>query len=662
MKTLKRMAFFSILLLFPISSYAALDIMRISLIEGDVQVRTEETGDWVAASINMPIKEGDSVWAADRSRAELNLLDGTYLRLDENSALEIVTLAIDSYQVYLPTGHLYTNYKGIGESVLQVDTPDSSLRAYEKAKFRIDVYDRGKTEISVFRGAVDAETPDGKTRIDKGRTLFLTERGEAEFGPFHSPDDWEKWNLQRDTKLAEWRPPSQHLPEDLRSYSRDLDDNGRWVNTPDYGYVWTPHVVVSAGWAPYRLGRWVWVGGDYVWVSYEPWGWAPYHYGRWAVVASVGWCWVPPVRGAVYWGPGYVGWVTTPTHVSWVPLAPREVYYGRGNYGPHSVNVTNVNITNVNVQKVVYKNVQVTNAVTVVHRDTFVTGKHVDVRAEGNPFLREKIHMGSPNIQPERTLRMPVVKEVPIEKRPPAPIREIRVKEIKENRPLARERESSVLRPGVAPREMTVKVREGTPSAPRAAERPSQLGQLRRELEKPEGPKSVQRDMEKPGPGKSVERGMEKAGDSKSADKAIEGSRGRQPEGRGVGRQVQPFEKASQARVPDKAVDRPKDFRVSEKGKEQPQTRSPVEAAIEKPKPTGPVDRGSEKTVGPKPPEKSVERPMNPRAPEKNMERPRPAGKDMQKAVESRPPEKKIEGQGTKGKGKEAEASHVSNK
>ena len=326
MKTLKWMAFFSILLLFPISSYASLDIMRISLIEGDVQVRTEETGDWVAASINMPIKEGDSIWAADRSRAELNLLDGTYLQLDENSALEIVTLDKDSYQVYLPTGHLYTNYKGMGESVLQVDTPDSSIRAYEKAKFRIDVYDRGKTEISTFRGAVYAETPDGKTRIDKGRTLFLTERGEAEFGPFHPPDDWEKWNLQRDTKLAEWRPPSQYLPEDLRPYSRDLDDNGRWVNTPDYGYVWTPHVVVSAGWAPYRLGRWVWVGGDFVWVSQEPWGWAPYHYGRWAVVASIGWCWVPPVRGAVCWGPGYVGWVTTPTHVSWVPLAPREVY------------------------------------------------------------------------------------------------------------------------------------------------------------------------------------------------------------------------------------------------------------------------------------------------------------------------------------------------
>jgi hypothetical protein len=649
MKILKSLAFFSIFLLLPIQVFAALDIMRISLIEGDVQVRSEDAGDWVAASINMPIKEGDSVWAAERSHAELNLRDGTYLRLDENTALEIVTLNKDSYQVYLPSGHLYANYKGIGESVLQVDTPDSSVRAYEKAKFRIDVYDRGKTEISTFRGAVYAETRDGKTRIDKGRTLFLTERGEAEFGPFHPPDDWEKWNLQRDTKLAEWRPPSRYLPEDLRSYSQDLDDNGRWVNAPEYGYVWTPRVVVSAGWAPYRLGRWTWVGGDYVWVSYEPWGWAPYHYGRWAMVASIGWCWVPPVRGAVYWGPGYVGWVTTPTHVSWVPLAPREVYYGRGYYGPHSVNITNVNVTHVNVQNVVYKNVQVGNAVTVVHRDTFVTGRHLDVKVQENPFLREKIHMGSPNIQPERTLRMPVVKEIPIEKRPPASIREIRVRELKENRPLAREREASVMRPGAAPMEMAVKVREGTPPVPRPTERSGQPGQPRQDLEKPGPVKSTQREMEKPGPARPIEKGMEKAGEPKPADRAIEEPRGRQPVEGSAERQGPPSEKPAVARIPEKAAERPKDFQSPGKEIEKSRSRVPVEGAIEKPKPVPPVARGIEKTVVPRPPEK-------------NVEKPRTVEKETQKAVGTYPAEKKTEGPGTKGKGKENDPGHPPNK
>ena len=90
MKPLKWMAFFSILLLFPISSYAALDIMSVSLLEGEVQIYTEETGEWVPASINMPIKEGDRIWAADRGRVELHFKDGTYLRLDQTSALEVL--------------------------------------------------------------------------------------------------------------------------------------------------------------------------------------------------------------------------------------------------------------------------------------------------------------------------------------------------------------------------------------------------------------------------------------------------------------------------------------------------------------------------------------------------------------------------------------------
>ena len=168
---------------------------------------------------------------------------------------------------------------------MQIDTPESSIRAYEKGKFRVDVFDSGKTEITNFRGTIYAESREGRTEIERGRTLYMTERGDAEFGPLPPADEWEKWNRQRDTKLADWRPPSKYLPEDLRAYSRDFDDNGRWVYSEEYGQVWTPNVVVSVGWAPYRLGRWVWIGGDYTWVSYEPWGWVPYHYGRWSFVA-----------------------------------------------------------------------------------------------------------------------------------------------------------------------------------------------------------------------------------------------------------------------------------------------------------------------------------------------------------------------------------------
>ena len=254
--------------------------MRFSLIRGDVQVRTEETEDWVPASINMPLKEGDRIWVPEEGTAELQTRAGSYLRLADRSALEVLTLDKDSYQTYLTEGHLYVNFIGSKDSLLQVDTPTSSVRAYDRSKFNVDVTEKGPVNVSVFQGEVNVENRDGGMRVASGEVLSLGDGAYSEKSTLGSPDDWERWNYERDSKMAERRPPSRYLPEELQPYSNDFYDNGRWVSTPDYGYVWTPRVAVSVGWSPYRAGRWVWMGGDYVWVSYEPWGWVPYHYGR----------------------------------------------------------------------------------------------------------------------------------------------------------------------------------------------------------------------------------------------------------------------------------------------------------------------------------------------------------------------------------------------
>jgi hypothetical protein len=348
--------------------------------------------DWLPASINMPLREGDRIWVPDNGRAEIQVSDGSQVRLDQMSSLEILNMEKDSSQFYLNIGSAYVNFRAGRSRLVQIDTPISSVRAYDRAAFGIDVAENGDTDVSVYKGSVDAESQSGRMTVQAGRMLSIGE-DYADLAPLGRSDDWERWNMDRDRRFEERRYAStQYLPSELDVYSGDFDDNGRWVQVPEYGYVWTPTVSVSVGWSPYSHGRWAWIGGDYVWVGYEPWGWAPYHYGRWAHAASVGWFWVPPARGAVYWGPGFVGWVSTPTYVAWVPLAPGEIYHGHGHYGPHSVNITNVNVNKV-VVKNVYKNVYVNNGVTVVHHDTFVKGKKVDFRAI-ETLLKGKVHIG----------------------------------------------------------------------------------------------------------------------------------------------------------------------------------------------------------------------------------------------------------------------------
>jgi hypothetical protein len=573
--------------------------IRLSLIDGDVQIRTEDTEEWVPASINMPLKDGDRIWVPEGGKTELQLRDGTLLRLDESTSLEILTVEKDSFQFYLNEGRSYANFRGFEGSFLQIDTPVSSIRAYDRSIFRIDITHDGYTDLSVYRGYVNAENRDGSTRVDAGKTLSLREETYAELSPLGPPDDWERWNRERDRRYAERRPPSRYLPNELQSYSSDFEGNGRWVHVREYGYVWTPTVVVSAGWAPYRVGRWVWIGGDYVWVSYEPWGWVPYHYGRWAFVASIGWCWVPPLRGAIFWGPGFVGWVRTPTYVSWVPLAPGEIYYGHGYYGPHSVNITQVNITHIDVHKVVYKNVHVQNAVTVVHHDTFVKGKHVDFKAKENPFLKERISIGRPDIKPEKATRMPIVKEIPQTKRPPELIREIKVRELKERRPLVREKEASVLKPEAPPKEMQLKVKEGRP---------------------------VEREYEKNGVRKSTEKDAERRGEIKPSEKRIGKS---EPEGKVEGKteEIKPAEKGT--------VERPKEYKPLERGLESIKEPRLPERGIEKP---GEIGKGSERPKEIKPSEREMEKIQ------KGIERTGPIEKGIEtQRREDRPSEGKIE-------------------
>lgn len=471
MKKLKTVMLVIVLLLVPAYAISAnLGYMRISHIEGDVQINTPDTEDWGYASINTPMAEGDQVWVPEGGRAELQLNTGSYIRLDENTALQVLSMDEDSSQFYLSQGYAYVYYDAPRGSVIQVDTPDASTRAFNKAIFRIDMSDR-YTDVAVYKGYVETENEAGNTRVNAGSMVSLGQNTYGEVAPMGPPDEWERWNKTRNDRIyVSGGQSSRYLPAELRAYSYDFDNSGRWVQVPEYGYVWTPTVVIGASWSPYRDGRWIWRGGDYIWVGYEPWGWAPYHYGRWSFVVNIGWFWVPPIASEVYWSPGYVGWVRTNDYVAWVPLAPGEIYYGRGHYGRHSVNITNVNINQVNITNV-YKNVYINNGVTVVNRNTFATSStriaNVNQRViQQKIFTKNNISVGTPDIKPTRASYFTSDKSIPQVKLPPQRVRNIQVKELKQSRRLIKDQEKSVLNPD-ARREALPMRTVTTPRTPR---------------------------------------------------------------------------------------------------------------------------------------------------------------------------------------------------
>lgn len=96
-----------------------------------------------------------------------------------------------------------------------------------------------------------------------------------------------------------------------------LSPYGRWVENPDYGYVWLPNA--GPDFSPYSSnGYWVMTEYGWTWVSDYEWGWAPFHYGRWETDPYYGWYWVPDNE----WGPAWVSWRRSPGYYGWAPLRP----------------------------------------------------------------------------------------------------------------------------------------------------------------------------------------------------------------------------------------------------------------------------------------------------------------------------------------------------
>jgi hypothetical protein len=309
--------------------------------------------------------------------------------------------------------------------------------------------------------------------------------------------------------------------------------------------------------------------------------------------------------------------VYTPYDVSWCPLAPKEIYYGYGYFGPYSVNILNININNVVIKKA-SRNANAKNAVTSISRTTFVTGTPEKVRITGNPFLKERIGVGRPPIKPVRTSFMPVIKAIPRVAQPPQTIRQVDVRNLKAMRPLVKERNQSVFRPGAPPKAMPlIRLEERKAPGPGRIEKPEERRvPVEKGVEKPEQRKApVERRIERPEEQRApVGRGTERPEERKTpVERAV-------PEERRA-----PIER----KVPvERGLERPQEQRApGERGVERPQEqRAPVERRIESPQERkapadsekkierreeqpAPAERGTERHEERMPVERGIERP-----------------------------------------------------
>jgi len=511
-------------------------VARLSYLEGAVSLQPAGLEEWTAAERNRPLTGGDRLWTDQQSVAELDMGDAV-LRLGGMTGFAFLNLDDRLAQIQLSAGVLILRVwdTSSGQSY-EIDTPQLAVELRQPGVYRIEVDEPGNTTlVKVSDGEAIALGSEGAMPIDAQRVMVFTgsatgtslSYSAASLGP---PDDLDTWSATRDRQEQE-SPSRQYVADDTPG-TYELDDNGRWQSTPEYGYVWTPAVVVAA-WVPYRFGHWVWISPwGWTWVDDAPWGYATFHYGRWVYLRG-SWCWVPgprPLRpvyapALVAWthGPGFGGPGTGGPNVGWFPLGPHEVYAPAGRVSEayvRNVNTANTTITSASYISDVYQN-RVTNiryvngsaaAISAVPQNVFISAQRVTGHAlpvTAATLAGMTVAPAAPPVAPQRlsalgagtgprVMRPPpalanraVIAHAPPPRAPASFETQLAAIQANAGRPLA-SAELARLQPGTPTARVRVLATPRTPGPlrPQSAQTPAQpsLGERARALESPSLP------------------------------------------------------------------------------------------------------------------------------------------------------------------------------
>jgi hypothetical protein len=308
--------------------YSYARVVRLSLVQGQVQVAHPDIDGWDQAVVNMPLEQGYTI-ATGQGRAEIEFESGMTARLAENTTLQFTELALSDgaritrLNVTQGTATFYANLAS--HDTFSVTTPGVQVGVPENARFRVDVYADG-TAVEILKGSVDVNSSAGTHRVSKGSTLSYrtNDPDEVMIARSGAADDWDKWvSTREDVIEAGSNAASQYVNAPFYYGVSDLSTYGSWYPMEGYGYGWRPF---GAGftWVPFMTGAWNNCPGyGMSWVSSEPWGWLPYHFGGWVFSPVYGWIWVPGGFGGG-WQPAIGNFVRVGNQVGFVPLHPHD--------------------------------------------------------------------------------------------------------------------------------------------------------------------------------------------------------------------------------------------------------------------------------------------------------------------------------------------------
>ena len=222
-------------------------IVRLSQVDGAVQIDRNTGQGFEKAFLNLPITQGTKIRTGADSRAEIEFEDGTTLRLTPNTAVEFPELARRdsggrSSNLELQGGTAYLNFKGDKQEQFRLNFGQEKLTLTKQAHLRIEMKDANAT-VAVFKGEVDVDGSSGKVNVEKKHSATFDLAGASPYTLANSlePDPYDQWDKQQDQYQQRYSASNSFSPY---SYgTSDMNYYGSFYTVPGYGMMWQPFLI-----------------------------------------------------------------------------------------------------------------------------------------------------------------------------------------------------------------------------------------------------------------------------------------------------------------------------------------------------------------------------------------------------------------------------------
>jgi hypothetical protein len=274
-------------------------VVRLSDVQGDVQIDRNAGQGFEKAFLNLPITQGAKLQVGKDGRAEVEFEDGSTLRVTPNTVMDFPQLSLRDSGAKVTVAHLqegtaYVNFAGARDDEFTITFGHEKLSLTHAAHLRVGMADTEAT-VAVFNGDVQVESSSGTVSVSKNHTASfdLTDGDRSTLSRNLDPNSYDAWDKQQGQYHQQYSSSSYSSYSPYAYGTSDLNYYGSFVNDPGYGMLWQPYFA-GAGWDPFMNGAWAFSPGfGYAWVSGYPWGWTPYHYGSWVYLPTNGWAWQP---------------------------------------------------------------------------------------------------------------------------------------------------------------------------------------------------------------------------------------------------------------------------------------------------------------------------------------------------------------------------------